>query len=308
MGIAIKVMPYLNKFFDWIGNNMPLIEKIFNNVFTAIGKSIDFVIPIINTYLVPAIKNIFNWVMDNMPLFQEIWETVFDGIKKAIEIVLHIWNELWWPALKAIFNWINENWPLFEKIFKITFDAIKIAIDIGIDTIKFLWDLLIDIYTYVKGTFQNIGQLFKDAFAGITDFIDGIIEKIDNFIGKVKDAVDAFKSFISGEKDFSNSQRAGNREKTTHERSRPGLAAGGEILTPGEVKVGESGPEILSLPEGARVTPLSKRNDKKTIEQKVEIKNEFNISELVVREETDIEKIARELFNMQKEDERGYAL
>lgn len=36
----------------------------------------------------------------------------------------------------------------------------------------------------------------------------------------------------------------------------PGLAGGGTVLSPGRVIVGEKGPELLSLPSGATVTPL----------------------------------------------------
>ena len=38
----------------------------------------------------------------------------------------------------------------------------------------------------------------------------------------------------------------------------PALAKGGTIVNPGSVLVGEQGPEILSLPRGATVTPLGK--------------------------------------------------
>ena len=43
----------------------------------------------------------------------------------------------------------------------------------------------------------------------------------------------------------------------------PGLATGGNVISSGTVMVGEKGPEILELPEGARVTPLS--NNDRTI-------------------------------------------
>jgi len=39
-----------------------------------------------------------------------------------------------------------------------------------------------------------------------------------------------------------------------------GLAYGGETVTPGRVMVGERGPEILSLPAGAQVQPISNNN------------------------------------------------
>lgn len=38
----------------------------------------------------------------------------------------------------------------------------------------------------------------------------------------------------------------------------PGLALGGQILSPGSVLVGERGPELLNLPRGAQVSPLDR--------------------------------------------------
>jgi hypothetical protein len=266
-GLAVKLMPYLNLMFEWIADKMPLIETIFNNVFKAIGIAVDFLIPIFRDHLLPVIIKLYEWVMDNLPLFQGIWEVVLEAIRASIDILIYVWSELLWPVLKNVFQWIQDNMPLIQSIFKAVFDGIKIAIDVAIEVIKVLWDVLVNVYAYIKGTFQNIGQFFKDAFAGITDFIQGIIDKVDNFIGKVKEAVDAVGRFLGGEKDFSNSQRAGNNTRSPNQRSggRQGLAAGGTTVTAGEVLVGEAGPEVLSLPEGARVTPLSKMDDKSTI-------------------------------------------
>lgn len=50
---------------------------------------------------------------------------------------------------------------------------------------------------------------------------------------------------------------AGAREQARYKREHPGhMAAGGSMRHPGMVEVGEYGPEMLSLPEGSKVTPL----------------------------------------------------
>ncbi|MDO7786098.1 hypothetical protein [Desulforamulus aquiferis] len=80
---------------------------------------------------------------------------------------------------------------------------------------------------------------FKDtaAFAinAVIDYINELIEKI-NKVGIVKIGI---ISHVGGGKT-------------------PGLAKGGTITAPGTVLVGEEGPELLSLPRGAQVTPLNK--------------------------------------------------
>lgn len=69
--------------------------------------------------------------------------------------------------------------------------------------------------------------------------------------------------------------------------------------------VGEGGkPEVFTPGTDGMITPLSKlQGDSGT-----SITNEFNISSIVVREEADIKKIARQLFLLQRQNERGLAI
>ena len=83
-----------------------------------------------------------------------------------------------------------------------------------------------------------------------------------------------------------------------------GNRANGGPVTGGETYlVGERGPEIFTPSKDGVVS-----TNKDTKSGDTTISNNFKISNLVVREEADIKKIARELFNMQKESNRGYAL
>jgi hypothetical protein len=80
----------------------------------------------------------------------------------------------------------------------------------------------------------------------------------------------------------------------------PLLAAGGEITQKGHAIVGEAGPEILELPQGAKVKPLAPDKNEKTIIETIIEGNNFYI-----REESDIKKVARELFKLQEQKRRG---
>ena len=63
--------------------------------------------------------------------------------------------------------------------------------------------------------------------------------------------------------------------------------------------VGERGPELVQLPTGAKVTP----NDK--TQQMLGGDVNINVASLVVREEADIKRIAKELFRLTQEKNRG---
>jgi len=73
----------------------------------------------------------------------------------------------------------------------------------------------------------------------------------------------------------------------------PGLATGGTITGSGTAWVGERGPELLHLPKGAQVEPLGAGGVTIT-------GNTFHI-----REDRDIELVARELHKLQKQRSRG---
>ena len=74
----------------------------------------------------------------------------------------------------------------------------------------------------------------------------------------------------------------------------PGLATGGTITSAGTALVGERGPELLHLPRGAQVQPLGAGGG-------VTITG----NTFYVRDDRDIEKIARELDFLQRRKDRG---
>jgi len=153
--------------------------------------------------------------------------------------------------------------------------------------------------------FSGIGGLIKSAFSGVVDFIQGIVDKFNSVKNAISGAIDKVKSFVGMDKgsapDTSQYDNYGRRGATNV----PGAFNGADILQSGIVKVGERGPELLSLPRGARVAPLDYDKPQPVTST---INNEFKISSLVVREEADVKKVARELFNMQRDNDRGLGL
>ena len=76
----------------------------------------------------------------------------------------------------------------------------------------------------------------------------------------------------------------------------PQLAEGGSVNLSGSALVGEKGPELLTLPRGATVSPLVAGAGGGNFN--------FNINELTVRKESDIDKIAQKLNYLQKKKDR----
>jgi hypothetical protein len=134
-------------------------------------------------------------------------------------------------AAVNVFNWIKTHWPLLVGIlggpFGVAavlvikhFDKIKAAARSVVSTVKSVWAGLKSVFS--GGWAPAIGRSIANWLNDNTPFGDKI-----NLPGPLPDF------------------------------TLPALAAGGIITRPGSVLVGEAGPELLSLPAGAQVAPLS---------------------------------------------------
>jgi TP901 family phage tail tape measure protein len=130
-----------------------------------------------------------------------------------------------------------------------------------------LWDGMV---SEVQGAANIIGGIVDWMVSGIKWGLNIIIDGINTMIGGVNYASSAGGLFGDG----------------LNIPDIPRLAAGGTITSPGNVMVGESGPEILSLPTGATVTPLSGNGGTGVT---------ITGNTFVIREDADIPKLAREL-------------
>jgi TP901 family phage tail tape measure protein len=130
-----------------------------------------------------------------------------------------------------------------------------------------LWEGMV---SEVQGAANIIGGIVDWMVSGIKWGLNIIIDGINTMIGGVNYVSSAGGLFGEG----------------LNIPDIPRLAAGGTITSPGNVMVGESGPEILTLPTGATVTPLSGNGGTGVT---------ITGNTFVIREDADIPKLAREL-------------
>lgn len=206
----------------------------------------------------PAIDGMamaFTWIYEN------IIKPVIDGIAAAFT---WIYNYIIKPVIDnivasintwgAIFNWIYNNiiTPVFEGIGA---------------AFNWIWKNVIEpVVNWIVGAFQNVGNTVSSVFTNIGNFIRTTFEGI---VGIIRGPVNAVLSFINTLISGLNKIRIdipdwvpewGGKTIGFNIPKIPMLASGGTITTGGTVMVGEEGPELLSLPKGASVTPLNGRN------------------------------------------------
>lgn len=106
---------------------------------------------------------------------------------------------------------------------------------------KKMWEGLKDIFTKIKdfviGIWDGIVQGIKDRINKVIEFINGMIKALNKLQIKMPDFM-------------------GGKTIGFNIREIPMLASGGRITKDGYAVVGEAGPELLKLPQGAQVEPL----------------------------------------------------
>lgn len=202
-----------------------------NDAFSKIEGAVDSVKNQIGAAFMPVISKLLDWILEHMPQIQDTVKKVIDFVQKAIKDIIPIIQGLV-PVVEGIFKLIQ---PLWENVLK---------------------PILTGIITFLSGVFTGdwtkIWQGLGDIVSGIfTALIEVVKMPINAIIGLLNSAIDGFNKIqipdwvpVVGGKGLNIPQI-------------PMLAKGGDVKESGTVLVGENGPEFLSLPAGARVTPLS---------------------------------------------------
>jgi len=106
--------------------------------------------------------------------------------------------------------------------------------------------------------FTGIGTAISNVWNGIVGAVKGAINGIISAINSmIRGAVSGINGLINGINKVTGAVGIPSIPTFTAPQI-PMLAKGGMIRTAGSVIVGEKGPEILSLPQGAKVTPIDK--------------------------------------------------
>ncbi len=201
------------------------------------------------------LKNVFQKWWEG---FTEFWGNLWENVKNALLAAWEWIKDMFlnytphgliiqhWDTIKEYFS---ELWDHVKGIFSDALEEIATAIRVQFLLIKLkikgIWDDVVGVFNTVK---ERILSIWAGIVGGIKSVINKIISAINGMISglnKVKFSVPSWVPALGG-KSF------GFNIPTI-----PYLAAGGDILRAGAAIVGERGPELLHLPQGAKVEPLS---------------------------------------------------
>lgn len=264
------------------------------SAFTVIGDILQFIGGVIQQYIVPfvvnnlpifinyaksianVLKGVFGFVSEfisaMMPGLMAGLEQIETAAQPLIQIIMEIAQWIVsniYPLLTELFNFIGANLPaigsLVGTIVGTIFQIVGTLIAAVIGSVGLLINKIGGFVSQIPTFFTNAVNWVKGIFNQLVDFFKSAVNNIGNVFKGIADSISApFKAAFNAIRRLWNSTIGGfgftvpdwlpgvGGKKFTI----PKLATGGTLTTGGTVMVGEAGPELLTLPRGARVTPL----------------------------------------------------
>lgn len=247
----------------------------------------------IYTLVQPYIESLKNFIVEAWNFILTTIIPILNNIWSAITIAWqYVWDTLQ-PILESLKGTISAAWDFILAVIKVVLDKISNTIKIGFEIVKgiftavttilkFIWENFGDIIvSKIKNVWDTISGIFNAAakvLKGIFEVLTGVLtgnwskcwEGIKNIVSGVWDGI---VSFVKGGINMLVSSlnffiRGLNKIKIPdwvplvggmgiNIPEIPMLAKGTDYFQGGLAIVGEEGPELVSMPRGAKVTPNS---------------------------------------------------
>lgn len=167
--IGEKILPILNNFANWINEQMPKIQLVFQNVSNAISVAIDFI--------VGGIKRFIEACNDTNTNVGAIWNSIKDIIVSVLDYIKTL-TEAFIQQVKAIWSLFGDE-ILF--VIKKSWDNICIVVETVLKTIKNTINIVTNL---IKGdwsaVWESVKKLFSDIWQGILNLITTFLDSIYN--------------------------------------------------------------------------------------------------------------------------------
>jgi TP901 family phage tail tape measure protein len=223
--------------------------------------------------------------------FAEFWQTVKPQLEPFVEFVEKIASylkETFGPVVEEIFNFAGE-------FIVGTFDTIGVAIDALLTMFEGIISFLSGVFkTDWESVWNGCKEFVGTAFSGLADMvkvpINAVISIVNGAISKINSIHFTVPEWVPG--------IGGKGWEGLNIPQIPTLAKGTDNWQGGIVQISEKGGEIVDLPHGSRVYP----HDESVQMARQEAKKNFIVKiakladSIIVREETDIDKIAEAII------------
>lgn len=327
---AIK--PYVEQIFggiaEYLGGIWEVIKSVIKGALDIIKAIMDGDWGAIKDIVLNMVDGIKNGIQRTWDGIKQIIGTVLDAIKAVISNVWEAIKNKISSVLDGIKSVISSAWDGIKNLVSSALDGIKSVVSSIWEGIKSKISSVLDgIKSVASNAWDNIKNTASSAFESVKSTASNVWNGIKSAITR---PIESAKNTVLGIVDriksaFSNMHISIPRPKLPHINVGSRSFLGGKVTIPTfsiswyakggffdgatMIGVGEAGKEaVLPLENKRNMKPYAQAVasllDDFNTEPKGNVYNNFNVSQLVVREEADIKKVAEELYTLQRREQR----
>jgi len=290
--LGSTIIPVIQKVLDIVIQNMPMIQKMIDTLAPILVSTLDAILPVLLDFvnmILPILLDLFNQLLPPLseiikallPIFTQLLQILLPPLIKIIEALLPVLL----PIIEALLPLLK---PLLDILAWMINNVLMPIINVITSIANVLSKVLVGAINILTPVIKGLLEIFKTVFGAIANVVKApinfIIDGINLFIKmlnkiKIPDWVPAI-----GGKGFN---------LPTIPKLKVGLDFVPYDDFPALLHRGE---RVMTANENSQYS----KNDSLT-PQKV-VNNNITIQNLTVKKESDIEKIAEELFYMVKRE------
>lgn len=294
--LVSALLPPLSQFINAVLSLLvPILSALLPLVTQILGTLLPPLVEWINLLLVP-VTDIVNMIL---PILLQLLQPIIDMLQPIIALIqpiieecialivplMELLQKVLPPLIDVLTVLVNVVLAKVKNAFETLASVIRNVINVAVTYVKNQVDILQNIFNNVIGFIKNVftGN-WRAAFENVKNILSGIFQSMVNvvktpvnaIIGVINGLVSGVVSGVNGVISALNKMKIDvpdwvtekfgidnfgfNIKKVTAPQI-PYLAEGGTAIESGAAVVGESGAELIDLPSGAKVTPLTNNGD-----------------------------------------------
>ena len=285
MDLVNAILPMLISF---LGALMPVFMQIIEAVMPVLINLINTLLPPIMQIVQMILPVLLQLITAILPMLQPIIDLLNPIIQACMALIVPLMDLInaVLPPLITIITYLVDVvlfglQTAFETMSNIISNVVNVAVSYVKDQFSVLKDIFFGIIDFIKnvftgnwrGAFENIKNIVSAIFQGminvvkaplnvIIGIINGLLSGITSGVNGVINALNKLKIDVPDwVTDLTGIKTFGFNLSTVSAPQIPLLAEGGNAIEAGSAIVGEAGAELIDLPQGARVTPLTQNGD-----------------------------------------------
>ena len=285
MEIVQMILPQISSL---LSSLMPIFTQIVSQILPIIVELIGILLPPIMQIVNMILPLALQLITPLLGLLQPIINLLNPIIQLCMALIVPLMEllEMVLPPLTKVITFLVEvTLASLMQTFQTVASVIKNVVNVAVTYVKDQFEILRNIFSNIidfiknvftgnwRAAFENVKNIISNIFQGminavktpvnaIIGVINGMISGVVSGMNGVIKALNKIKIDVPGwVTDLTGVSNFGFNLSTVSAPKIPYLAEGGTVVEEGSAVVGESGAELLDLPQGARVTPLTENGD-----------------------------------------------